>query len=564
MMSRLPSLATAAVALCLAAAAAPAFAGTKNAGTFAKEVFTPAYPGATSFGPDESRKCPRGGPMSALADTIDDQWKSDAPKPIPDGRLCAFADTLIDWDPKVNVPLDLTSYLSRYFGLPTNPRLVITVTDTDRSRDLGERLAQPTIEFARKATAPRYGLATLRISAKAAARGDAGQAQTKLVLVLWDHVMDLDQPLPRKLTAGQTVSFSGKLLGDLRNPKVDIGNVDGKLESPAQAAGAAFKADLHCGDRAGELHVELRAEANGAPHLVTNLALSCGVDPAPSLTLSSPFSGELDAAAEEKKIFDLINADRTALGIVPLEYDPGVAKVARQMAENTRDDLKRGVAPGQVDVIKLLKDNDIISSVITANPARAVSPADAHKLLLASPFGRSQYLSTAVTHAGMGLALVTDANGQSSVILDELFVKEQPPHDLAKVREQLKAAVLQKRADARANPLESDPELEAAAQAFADALAASRNDLPKEKDDAIIHPLYKSMGNLQIITGAPKELTDFSEQPNVIANGKLMGLAVAEGVHPVMGKGTVYVVLLIGAHHEAAATTKGKGKQKKK
>jgi hypothetical protein len=46
--------------------------------------------------------------------------------------------------------------------------------------------------------------------------------------------------------------------------------------------------------------------------------------------------------------------------------------------------------------------------------------------------------------------------------------------------------------------------------------------------------------------GAKTEPLEFAEEGGAAATGKAMGIGVAQGMNPVLGKNAVYVVILIG------------------
>jgi|SRR5712691_3623565 len=164
-----------------------------------------------------------------------------------------------------------------------------------------------------------------------------------------------------------------------------------------------------------------------------------------------------------------------------------------------------------------------------------------------SPAHRANYLSTEATHVGIGAAARTDSAGKPSAVVTELFVKELPPLDVAALREKLHAELARKRSDARAAPLRKDAVLEEMAQRYASELAAARGDLPKARDKELIAPLYKRYLTVNILGGAKSDPIEFAEEPGVLSNGKLIGVGVAQGTHPVLGKNAVYVVIFIGA-----------------
>jgi uncharacterized protein YkwD len=537
------TLVAAATAVFCSLLALPAGAASKNAGVLKDGVFTPDHPALAAYGADDSFKCPRGGPAGALSDEVEEA-KGEGARPVLDGRLCAIGETILDLDPKAPVPLELLRFLANYFGLGSVPRVSLAITDTDRAKDLGRRLVGPVVDFSTDAVKPHYGIATLRISPRAAGRGEGAKASTKVALVFWDEQFQLD-PLPRKLAKGQQAVLSGKLTDPAATPRIDIGSPDGKYETSTQTAGQPFKATLQCGDRAGDIRAELYSELSGMSKTVGTFTVSCGGEPATSVKLLDRAAIAFDAAAQEKAVLDAINADRTALGLAALEWDEGVAKTARGMAEAVRDDLQAATAIRNFDVIKLLKDNNVVSPLIVVNPAGALTAMEAYQVVAESPYGRNQYLNPSITHAGIGLALVTNKNGVTSVVQYQVFVKQQPAHDLAKVKEGLVAEILRKRADARADVVAVEATLEATAQKYAEELAGAQNNLPKERDEALLEPLRKKASSIKIVSGAPTELADFVEQPGVISQGKTFGLGIAEGFHPVLGKHTVYVVLII-------------------
>jgi uncharacterized protein YkwD len=316
----------------------------------------------------------------------------------------------------------------------------------------------------------------------------------------------------------------------------------GHLEAP-KAEGKSFKADLHCGDKRGKIVVEIQAEEKGSELLAANFPVHCGEDPPNSVPLA-PQQPE-PPAAMEKKLFELINAERSIAGLQPLAWDDAVASVAREVSEARREAIKGG---GSVpsDIVQGLKKVDVISPLVLQNSAQARSAEDAATRFLMSPAHRVHYLSAEATHAGIGVAALTDRAGKPSAIVTELFVKELQPLDVAELREKIYGALARRRSEARAPALRKDAGLEETAQKYASELAAARGELPKPREKELTAPLYKQFLTVNILGGAKNDPLEFAEEPGVVSKGKLIGVGVAQGTHAVLGKNAVYVVILIG------------------
>jgi len=253
----------------------------------------------------------------------------------------------------------------------------------------------------------------------------------------------------------------------------------------------------------------------------------------------------VDIASDEKKLFELVNGERTAAGLSLLAWDDSVARVARDIAETQRDRSQKGSAK-EIDVVERLKQADVSSPLVLQNPARARSAEDAHARFAASSAHRANYMNPSITHAGIGIVSGTDASGQPSLIVTELFVREPPPVDPQAVRGQLRSAIARRRSDARASALANDKALEDVAQRTATALADAKGSLPKAREDEILSPLRKVFRTVNVIGGAKADPLDFAEEPGIVASAKLLGIGVAQGAHPQLGKNATYVVVLTG------------------
>lgn len=531
-------IAAALMAAALGTGCAAVQANRHDPGTIAQGAFTPGRAGAVALGPNPSQLCPAGGAFPLLAaDAVEVAKDGHHPAPQPDGRLCALADTLLGWKDGGTPPESVTSFLAWHFGLPVAPaRVVIATVESEDPRILAQRLLEPVNSFAASAVAPRFGAVTQREK----------KGATKVVAVIYDALAEID-PLPRRVEAGGQAALHGRLAAGVQKPKVSFCDPAGKLVEVPQAEGSEFRADLRCGGRSGLAMVEVRGERDGQPVSAARFPLLCGVA-LPASVKVPPDAKQAAAAGADRRVFDLVNAERAAVQAPPLAWDEGVASVARAASTASRDESRSGSSSSTVsfDVIGQLKKADVMSPLVLLNPAAARAPEEAQWRLAHSPLHRANMLNPQATHAGVGVASYQDPEAGNVYFVTELLVREQPPVDGQALRGKLRDAIARKRADARAGPLGADPLLEEVAQKYAQALAASKGELPKAQADALLSPLYKTFRTVSLIGGAKPEPLEFAEEPGIVSQAKVMGVGAAGGPNAVLGKNTAYVIILVG------------------
>ena len=455
--------------------------------------------------------------------------QSHAPAPKPDGRLCAAAEAFLGWTGKDSPDENVVRFVAWYFGLTSpNPHLTITAVQSESQRSIATMLLDPLTKVGQSATAPRFGVATQRL----------GRESSKLVLLNQDETVVIE-PVPKRLALNTSAPLKGQLAAGYENPQVLLSNAVGELETPKMAPGKAFQAELKCGDKPGTMVVQIRAEQQGAEGVVADFPVYCGTEPPTSVAIEKPPTGPVDVAREEKKLFELVNAERTSAGLPPLAWDDAVARVARADAEGRRDGK-------QVDLVQALNQVEVASPLVVQNPAQARSADEAHARFATSPRHRANYMSVAVTQGAVGMAAGSDPSGRPTLFISELFVKQLPPVNTEEIREKLRSAIARKRKDARAAVLKSDPLLEDVAQKYVQALAEAKGNLPKARQDEILAPVRKPFLTVNVISGAKNDPIDFAEEPGIIASLKVYGIGVAQGAHPQLGKNATYVAILMG------------------
>jgi uncharacterized protein YkwD len=527
-------------ALALAALLAPAgasAAGRPSPGKLENGRFSSGKPAAAAYGP--GAPCPSGSAFNLVADDLAREAKSAGRAvPEPDGRLCDVAEALLAWDLKDRPRDAVLEFTSRWSGLaaPAQEALIVTL-ETDDSNTIGENVRDAAADFVARATAPRWGFATLRLPK------ERGVVRTRVALVASDAMYDVTGP--RRLEAGKQGVLSGKVFGPWESPSLAVSDAAGGASTVAEKPGKEFSAEVRCGDKPGWIWVEVRARKSGGdPRAIGAIPVACGKAPPGSVAIA-PEPWPADQAQREKKLLDEQNAERVQAGLAPLAADEALVATAREMAQA----LATGGGVG--DVRERLKKAGIVAPLVLQSAASERSAARVAERLQQSPSSRANAMNPTANKVGVGFVEATGDDGKPLVHVAELFVQEPPPPDAEKVRGQLREAVAQKRKDARTNALAEDATLDDVAQKYAAALAAAGGTLPKEQGQALTKPLDSSWKSVAVVAGAKPDALDFAEEPPVAGKGTGLGVGVASGRHPSLGRNTAYVVILVGTPRDA-------------
>lgn len=553
-----------AAALFFAACAAGLAANKKTPGVLENDLFKPTRPPQANYGPDPALTCPEHGNNGALQDALNDRLKDKAPK--QDGRLCAIADTLLGWpsgEKNELPPEPVRVFLSQYFGLPTQVRqLLITSLEATKPEDVAAALVDSVADFASTATAPKWGLFTELLSERGSTRHSmvtgAVAGKMHLALVMYDDNVALD-PVPRKLSPGASATLNGRLLGGLKSPKVQVVDPLGKLDKGRPSEGQGFHADIKCGDKPGKILVQVLADLEGADVLAVNFPVACGIETPVAVRL--PGKGPPPEPAQaEKSIAEALNADRVGVGFKPLSVHPALSNIARGIAEGRA----KGKSISSTELMQQLREADVATPLILVSEAQSYDVEGVHTKLTESPSDRANAMRTDITDLGIGAARGPDVGGKPTIIVTEIFVTQLPPPDPEDIQSKLYEAIAKKRQDAGKPPLGKDTTLQDIAQKYAEAAVEAGGQVPKEKENAIMSPLYKASMTVNVLGGfVPNQETALAvaNQPSVLGDAKLVGAGVSVGRSPQFGKNSPFVMVLLGTRH---APVKALGKKKRK
>lgn len=509
--------------------------------------------GAEVYGLNKKLAC-KGGAFDALDYELRRALEKSGRKLEADGRLCAIAGTILSSGivgADEPVPAHVVAFLASHYGLVRSPKSVFV-----KDLDLGERRSEKRSQSAEDAISvaqafseslpglltsfqqPRWGMASTRRS----------KTVIRVVIVLDDRVLELDD-VPRRLEAGKQAAVSGRVLPPYTNASVAVSDVKGQVTKAEPTGGDAFKAELSCGDSPGDLWVEVQADKDGQRAKVVTFPVACGKELPTSVALSTE-AWPTDARGQEKRFADGVNAQRATAGVAKLEWDEGLAGVAREAAALLRDQVAKGEAPG-VQLEPLLEKAGVASVLVLMNPSQAPTPADVEGQFAATPNTRQNSLHPEVNRIGVGVVPAT-AGGKPAVFVVELFTKFLEKVDPKQVQESLYAEVGKRRAAAGKPELARDPKLEKVAQEYAVGLAEGGGKMKQEYADEITGGIRIAFKGIDLVEGAKANPLDFAESA-VASAGTAVGIGVAQGDSPVLGKNAVFVTVIAATPRTADA-----------
>jgi hypothetical protein len=201
---------------------------------------------------------------------------------------------------------------------------------------------------------------------------------------------------------------------------------------------------------------------------------------------------------------------------------------------------------------------------VAVSAVQGLTVESAWERIASTVHDRTTFLRPELTHVGAGVVPGPVAGGRPNVIAFVIYIQELPPPDVGAIQARLFEAVTRRRSDARVSPLEKDPLLADVAQRYAEALAASRGKMTKEKDEQLLAPVRTGYRTINLIGGYKKEPLDFAEEPGIVGTAKLLGIGVAVGFTPDLGKNSVFVEIVVATPPEAPPAPAKKGSKGKK
>ena len=461
--------------------------------------------------------------------------------PIPDARLFRACEELAEITPEGGTP----PYRVIEFALHRNgivepsPRVLMLWGDVSSPKDLVDELGPHITEYLKDGGTARLGIGVAK------RKSDGTGALVFSLLASYVST----SPIPRALPANGSFVLDAVVDARFKDPEVFITYDSGSTERLDLKAGHAggFTSKVACGKHTGQQQVEITASDVNGSTVLANFPVWCGVQPPVSLTVdpSNEDVATITAGDAEQRLFALVNRDRIAASLPALVWDDKIAAVARGHSEEMqRTKLVAHISPTTGSAGDRVRAAKIKTALVLENVARAYGIAEAHQGLMNSPGHRANITSRAATQLGIGVVLGEELEGgRRELFVTQVFTRIPP-----KVDPKLVIATVQQRIISTVHkPLGTNPKLAASAQRLADELAGG-------KTQAQAYPLVakqiEALGNVyarvgSVITAAGD--LDTIDGKSLLGDGIVddIGIGVAQGPHPEIGEGAVWIVVLM-------------------
>ena len=520
----------------------PSWRGSKSAAPAVQAqrpvTFAPSSEAAVRY--NEPLKAP---PASALGDAVVAAVREAAARagttvPIADARLFRACEELAAVAPEEGVlGYDVIEFaLQRNGIIEPSPHLIVVWGDIDSPQQIVEPLQPQLAEIFADGETARVGIG-------AAKRKPDGTGA--FVFALQGSGVSTS-PIPRQLAAGGSFALDAVVEARYREPEVFVTHDDGATERLQLKLGHAggFSAQVGCGSHKGRQQVEITASDQRGSTVLANFPVWCGSKPPESLTIDAS-SGDAPVThpdEAEQRLLALVNRDRQAAGLPGLLWDDRVAAVARGHSEEMRRTrVVAHISPTTGSPADRVRAAKIKTAVVLENVARAYGVGEAHSALMNSPGHRTNIMSTSATHIGIGIVFGDEVSGRREIFIAQVFTRVPP-----KVNPQVAAdVVLQRLSEVR--HVGNSARLAGPAQQLADALAAGKT---REQGYALIKKPLDALGNQYSHVGSV--ITAASELDSIDGHSLLgsatpddVGIGIAQGPHPQIGEGAVWIVVLL-------------------
>lgn len=249
-------------------------------------------------------------------------------------------------------------------------------------------------------------------------------------------------PLPEIIVPGDRYAFEGEIHPPFREPEVLLTRPDGEVVTLNNLAneGTSFRCWLRFDAGHGEYQLEvlgrddmgprvlglcsLYAQKDGklSPHEQMMAAARSGTLAAPAAHRAAVTDPLTDSEAEQRML-ELIARDRKRAGVSVLQSDPMLTAMARAHSRDMADnDFFAHISPRTGRLSERAERIGLKYRRLTENIALHADVEEAEAALLRSPGHRSNLLDPEFTHVGVGVATVTDKEGNLRVYVTQNFM----------------------------------------------------------------------------------------------------------------------------------------------
>ncbi|MEJ7597650.1 MAG: CAP domain-containing protein [Kofleriaceae bacterium] len=225
-----------------------------------------------------------------------------------------------------------------------------------------------------------------------------------------------------------------------------------------------------------------------------------------------------------------------------MTWDPRVADVARTYSNEMRTTkVVAHISPTSGSAADRVRAAKVKTAVVLENVARAYGLGEAHHGLMNSPGHRANVLSHHATHVGIGVVYGDEVSGRREIFITQVFTRVPPKVDPQQSADEIRKKIIATR------QVNVSPKLTAIAQGMANQLAAGKT---REQAYPAVKRQVDALGNKYARVGsvvtAASEL-DSIDGPAILgeATPDDIGIGIAQGVHPEIGEGAIWIVVLL-------------------
>lgn len=435
-------------------------------------------------------------------------------------------------------PHEVVEFFAHHVGLVEPVPHLLILGQPDASA-LEAGITDSVAQFLGRQAYNRYGVAVVE-----------RQGLTIAVVTLAGRWVELE-PVPRHLSAGESIRVSGSLLDGYQNPTFAVAPPEGAVRRIPAGGGPDFQVNIPTEGR-GVYKVEILAQGPRGDTVLANFPLYVGV-PVPRSVAVGGTAGpgeSRDALAVGTELLRQLNETREQQGLAPLARHEGVAAVAlahsRDMVDNGfvgHRSAASGNAPDRVRAAGLR------SGLVLENIGRGYGAAEIHRGLIDSPGHRANVLNGDVTHVGIGVVGEPEGS-RTAFVATQVFVRMAQEIDVAAAPAELIALINQGREARGARPLEGDQNLSAAAQQAAQDYFGDGDLTQQDAVDQASGQMrrfaiaFRRVGGLMVVVSTVDEASQL--EPTFDPEVRYVGIGVAQGNREDHPPNSIAVVILLG------------------
>ena len=370
-----------------------------------------------------------------------------------------------------------------------------------------------------------------------------------VVIVLSRRHLEI-APVARSLSAPGRIELRGRLLGAYAKPELAHALPDGETRFESLGRGPDFRATVDLAE-AGRHRLEIVAQGPDGPNVIANFPIFVGVpvDESVEAAASATAKGAVRPDDAQRRLFELVNAERVKAGLDALTFDPGLSAVALKHSEDMRaNDFVAHVSPTAGTSEERLLEAGIITDRASENVGKGYAPDEIHEGFMNSPGHRAAILRPDVTHVGIGVATKKESD-RTTYLVTEIFIRRIP--QLGPEAEAVFRAELDRlRAAGGAPALEEIPELSRfageAAREFLENEALSQNAVLERLQGRLAQSdlSARSVATFLCVVGSLEEGARQAASNPPRNDARRVGIGIAQGTRAGLVPNSIVIVLV--------------------